>query len=286
MAIIQNIELKNKKTSILYRAILLILTVGVCLQFFPIIWMFLGTFKTSKELISSIPSLLPQHWSLAGYIEAFSQYNIWNNLYNTLFFCVTIIFVQTITNTLAAYSLSKVKPKGKNVIYILMLGTQMISTTAVLFPTYIMITKMGLIGNKWSRVLISSTWAYAIILYKNFFDSIPSDLIEAAEIDGAGEFRKIINIIMPLSKPVYAVCILNTFMGVYNDFLFPLMLLPDEKDWTLMVRIYAMTKNTDGSIPINVIYVFLFVTVLPTIIIYLFAQKNLQQGIATSGLKG
>lgn len=286
MAIIQNIELKNKKTSILYRVILLILTVGVCLQFFPIIWMFLGTFKTSKELISSIPNLLPQHWSLAGYIETFSKYNIWNNLYNTLFFCVTIIFVQTITNTLAAYSLSKVKPKGKNVIYILMLGTQMISTTAVLFPTYIMITKMGLIGNKWSRVLISSTWAYAIILYKNFFDSIPSDLLEAAEIDGAGEFRKIINIIMPLSKPVYAVCILNTFMSVYNDFLFPLMLLPDEKDWTLMVRIYAMTKNTDGSIPINVIYVFLFVTVLPTIIIYLFAQKDLQQGIATSGLKG
>ena len=184
--------------------------------------MALGTFKTSKELINPIPSIFPEHWSLAGYIEAFSRYRIWDNLYNTFFFCVTIIAVQTVTNTMAAYALSKIKPKGSNAIYILMLGTQMISTTAVLFPKYLMITKMGLIGNKWSRVLISSTWAYAIVLYKNFFDSVPSDLIEAAEIDGAGEFRKIINIIMPLSKPVYAVCILNTFMGVYNDFLFPL----------------------------------------------------------------
>lgn len=286
MAVIQNVELKNKKVKLVYIIIMVLLSIGVIIQFFPLVWLGLGTFKTSKELISAVPTLLPEHWSISAYVEAFSRYHIWDNLYNTVFFCVAIIVLQTATSTLAAYSLSKVKPKCGGFIYMLMLGTQMISVMALLFPTYIMMSKMGMVGNKWSWILCSSAWAYSVVLYKNFFDSVPTDLLEAASIDGASELKKIINIIIPLSKPVYAVCILNTFMAVYNDFLFPLMLLPDEKDWTLMIRIYALSKNTNNVVPINIIYVFLFVTILPTIIIYLFAQKSLQEGISTSGLKG
>ncbi|MBO5060110.1 MAG: carbohydrate ABC transporter permease [Clostridia bacterium] len=284
MAVIQNIELKSRKGKWLLRFIYLFLVVGAIIQFFPLTWLFLGTFKTNAELISAVPSLLPAKWSIDAYIEAFSKYKIWENLYNTFFVCAFIIIAQTFTSTLAAFSFSKVRPKSGNFIYMMFLGTQMFSTTALLFPTYIMMSKMGMIGSKWSWVLCSSAWAYAIVLYKSFFDSIPKDLIEASEIDGAGTFRQITNIIMPLSKPIYSVCILNTFMAVYNDFLFPLMLLPDEKDWTLMIRIYSMSNT--GDIPDNVKYVLLFVTCLPSIIFYLFAQKNIQQGISTAGLKG
>lgn len=284
MAVIQNIELKSKRGKIIKSAIYIFLTVGALVQFFPLVWMFLGTFKTNNELISAVPTIFPEKWSLASYIEAFSKYKIWENLYNTFFICISIIVVQTVTSTLAAFSLSKLKPKCSGVVYMIIMGTQMFSATALLFPTYIMMSKMGLIGNKLSWILTSSAWAYAIVLYKSFFDSIPKDLIEAAQIDGAGTFKQLIHIMIPLSKPIYAVNILNTFMVVYNDFLFPLMLLPNEKDWTLMIRIFAMSNSE--NVPQNVMYVLLFVTCLPSIIFYLFAQKNIQEGISTSGLKG
>lgn len=284
MAIIQNMELKSRTGKWALRAIYLILAIGACVQFFPLVWLFLGTFKTSGELISAVPSFFPKNWSFASYVEAFHKYNIWENIYNTVFVCVAIIVAQTFTSTLAAFALSKIKPKCSKVVYMIIIGTQMFSGTALLFPTYIMMTRLGLIGSKWSWILASSAWGYAILLYKSFFDGIPKDLIEASQIDGAGTFRQIANIIIPLSKPIYAVNILNTFMAVYNEFLLPTMLLPQEKDWTLMMRIFNMSST--GTVPENIKYVLLFVTCLPSIIFYLFAQKNIQQGISTSGLKG
>lgn len=284
MSVIQNVELKRGKGKWALRCIYIFLTVWGVVQFFPLAWMFLSTFKSNAEIISAVPVIFPENWSIDGYIQAFTKYNITRNLYNTFFICIAIIVLQTITSTLAAFCLSKVKPKCGGFIYMMFLGTQMFSATALLFPTYIMMSKMGLIGNKMSWVLASSAWGYAIVLYKSFFDSIPKDLIEASQIDGASTFRQIMHIIIPLSKPIYAVCILNTFMAVYNDFLLPLMLLPDEKNWTLMIRIYQMTKN--GDIPENIQYVMLFITCLPSILFYLLAQKNIQQGISTSGLKG
>lgn len=260
-----------------------VLSIGLIVQFLPIVWMFLGTFKTESELTSAIPSFLPETPSFENYKILFEKMNFWENILNTVFICISIIVVQTITSTLAAYSLSKVKPKCSGFLYMLILGTQMISGMALLFPTYIMMVKLGMIGNKLSWVLTSSAWGYAIVLYKSFFDSIPKDLMEAAKIDGAGTFQIILTIIFPLAKPVYAVCILNTFMAVYNDFVFPMMLLPDSKDWTLMMRVFALDK---GDSLISTLYAALFITCIPSIIFYLFAQKHIQEGISTSGIKG
>ena len=281
MAVIQPVEYKRKKW--IKYLIYTVLSLGVIVQFLPITYLFLGTFKTTKELTSAVPTILPETWNLENYKLLFEKYDLWNNILNTVFICIAIIVVQTITSTLAAYSLSKVKPKCSGFLYMLILGTQMISAMTLLFPTYIMMVKMGMIGNKFSWVLTSSAWGYAIVLYKSFFDSIPKDLMEAAKIDGAGNFQIILKIIFPLAKPVYAVCILNTFMAVYNDFLFPMMLLPDSKDWTLMMRVFALEKN---GASIGILYPALFITCIPSIIFYLFAQKNIQEGISTSGIKG
>ena len=281
MAVIQDVEVKRKKwiMIILYA----VLGIGVVVQFAPLIWMFLGTFKSSEELTSAVPRLLPESWNFQNYITSFENLHLLGNIWNTVVMCSSIIIIQTITSTLAAYSLSKVKPKSGGFFYMMILGTQMFSGMALLFPTYILMIKWGLIGSKLSWMLTSSAWAYAIVLYKSFFDSIPLELMESAKIDGAGHFSIIWNIILPLAKPVYAVCILNTFMAVYNDFIFPLMLLPDSKDWTLMMRVFAMQK---GNASPSQMYVLLFVTCIPSVLFFLCAQKNIQEGISTSGIKG
>ena len=284
MAIILESELKSKKTKLVYAVIYAFLAVFAVIQFMPLYWMIIGTFKTNIELQSAIPTIIPKMWTFEGYKDVFTNFNILQNILNTAFFCGSIILVQTITSTFAAFSLSRIKSWYNPFVYTLIIATQMISTTTLLFPTYILLTKWGLIGNKLSWVLMSSGWGYAIVLYKNFFDGIPKDLFEAAEIDGAGIFKQIWYIMIPLSKAIFAVNILNTFMAVYNDFLLPVMILPDEKDWTLMMRVFMMDKK--GNVELNTMYVFLFVTTIPSILFYLLAQKNIVRGVSADGIKG
>lgn len=284
MAIILESERKNKRHKILYAVIFAFLSVMAVVQFMPLYWMFIGTFKTNSELQSAVPLFVPNSWSFDSYKKAFSNFNILNNVYNTIFFCGMIIICQTVTSTLAAFSLSRIKTKCTNFFYTLIIATQMISGTTLLFSTYILLVKMGMIGSKMSWVLTASSWGYAILLYKNFFDSVPHSLFESAEIDGAGIFRQILHILLPLSKPIFAVNVLNTFMAVYNEFLLPTMILPEESDWTLMMRVFMMDKA--GTAEPMVMYVLLFVTTIPSIVFYLIAQKNIVQGVASAGIKG
>lgn len=284
MAVIQDVELKDKKGKLAYRIIFAILAIGVIFQFMPLFLMITGTFKTPAELVDPIPKIFPSHWSFDAYKSAFEQYQLGVNVFNSFFIAAMVIIVQVTTSAMAAYSLSKLKPKCGEAVYMLMLGTMMFSGTALMFPTYIMMSKIGLIGNKFAVVLSLSAWAYSVILFRGFFDGIPKDLLEAGYIDGANKFQTLIHIMLPLSKPIFAVNILNTFMAVYNEFVLSSMLLPDAKDWTLMIRLYLIQQNS--SVPMNVIYVLLVVTVVPIILFYLLAQNYIAEGVTMTGIKG
>ena len=179
------------------------------------------------------------------------------------------------------------RPKGSKWVMSFFLGTMMINSQALAWPTYIMFTNffgMRLIDNLWSLILSFSAWAWAIFILKSFFDGIPKDLLESARIDGASSARILWSIVMPLSKPVFAVVILNTFMACYNQFIYPLILLPDSANWTIMVRIYAIQSSSSATW--NQIMVLLGCATLPVILCYMFAQKYIVQGISMSGLKG
>ena len=284
MAIITAVEAGRKRNKIAYAILLIILTIGVMIQFFPMVWMILGGLKTDNELISAVPKVLPEKWQWQNYIEAFKTYDIGKNVINTAILCVSIILIQVGNSALSAYSLSKIRPKCGNFVFMFFLSTMMFSGTALMFPLYILFTKLGLIGNKMALILSSSAWAYSIFLFKNFFDGLPDELMEAADIDGCSKIKAFFHIILPLSKPVFVVCTMNTFLAVYNDFLYPLMLLPNEKDWTIMIRLFTVDKL--GNAPLPIVYVLLTVATLPVVITYLFAQKNIAEGVAMTGIKG
>ena len=285
MPIIHNIELKTKKGGFIYRAIIAFLAIGAVVQFLPLFWMIVGTFKTDLELIQAVPKVFPANWSVAAYADAFAKYKIWENIWNTVILCVSIILLQVSNSALSAYALSKMRPRFGKQIFLIIIGTMMFSSVALMFPLYIMVAQMGLIGSKMALILSSGAWAYSIFLFKSFFDSIPSELMESAKIDGASDMRIFGTVILPLSKPVFAVNILNTFMAVYNDFAYPLMLLPDKKDWTIMIRLFNIEKMGAAVQP-SLLYVLMVVATLPVLIIYLFAQKNIVEGISTTGIKG
>ena len=284
MAIIIGTEMKKPKEKFRYAFLMAFLGLWMVVQIFPLIWLFLGGFKTENELISASFHILPKEWHFENFVEAFKTYDIGNNFLNTLFFCATIVCAQMITSALAAFSLGQIKPKCGPMIFLYIMGTMMFSGTTLMFPLYIMFSNLGMIGSKWTFVLSASTSAYTIILFKNFFEGIPRALLEAAEIDGASKLKTFLSIILPLSKPICAVCMMNAFIWVYNSFLYPLMLLPSEKDWTVMIRLYLVQKLNYAPQPI--IYVMLTVAVLPIILIYLFVQKHIAEGTLSAGIKG
>ena len=284
MSVIQDIELKSKKGKKLYIGIFILLSLMVIIQFFPMLWMFIGTFKTDPELTSTIPTMFPETWKFSNYKEAFERYDVWKNLWNTVYIIVMSLVIQLTNSIFSAYALSVMKPKIGNAVQMAFLATMMFSGTALMFPLYIQMTQMGLIGSKWALILSSSVWAYSIIWFKSFFDNIPRDLFEAAKIDGANDLQILGRIVLPLSKPIISVMCVNTFMAIYNDTVYPLMLLPDQKDWTIMIRLFVL--NTASAPKPSYMYVLLVVATIPSLVIYMIAQKNLVEGVSTSGIKG
>ena len=284
MAILQDVELKNKRGKRVYNTIFLFLSVAIIIQFFPMLWMIISTFKTDAELTATIPTIIPKEWNFNAYKEAFEIYDVWNNLGNTFYIIGMIIVIQISNSIISAYVLSAMKPKCGKFIQMFFLTTMMFSGTALMFPLYIQMTQMQLIGSKWAVIMASSAWAYAILWFKSFFDNIPNDLYEAARIDGASHTKILSSIVLPLSKPIIAVMSVNTFMAVYNDTVLPLMLLPDQKDWTIMIRLFVL--NTASTPQPSHMYVLLLVATIPSFIIYMMAQKQLVEGVSTTGIKG
>lgn len=251
--------------------------------------MITNAFKDDREIIKLPPTFIPEHFFWNGFAETFNKYHLWDNIMNTLILCGGIILIQVTISALAAYSLSKLKPKFGKTILLLFVGSMMISGQALMFPLYIMMSDfpvlhVNLINNFWSYILPGTSWGYTLFLFKGFFDDLPNELIEAARIDGASDINIFSRIVLPLSESVIAVNVLATFIAVYNDYMFPLLLLPDEKKWTIMVRIYTAQNGSNATW--NNIMVMLTVSTIPVLIIYLLAQKKLVQGISMTGLKG
>ncbi|MDR1599263.1 MAG: carbohydrate ABC transporter permease [Oscillospiraceae bacterium] len=288
MAALHPIERKTTKGRITYWVIIAVLCVGVPLQVFPYLWMLSGVFKSNKEIMKAIPTLIPKNPVFTNVPETFRKYNLMQNFWNTMILCGGTILIQCSISILAAYALSKLKPRGSRFVLLYFLGTMMINEQAIAIPSYLMFnnflgTGLNLINNFWSLLLAFSAWGWSIFLLKGFFDGLPTDLLESARIDGAGPLSILMRIVMPLSKPVLAVIALNTFMAVYNQFMFPLILLPDSQKYTIMIRIYATQK---GSATWTNVMVLLSFATLPVLLVYLFAQRYIVQGITMTGLKG
>ena len=288
MAALHPIERRTIKGKITYIAVLLILCAGVPLQVFPYLWMTSGVFKSNKEIMRAIPSLIPVKPVFDNIPKAFAKYNLWHNFGNTLILCLGTIVIQCGISVLAAYSLAKLRPRGSKWVLLFFVGTMMINEQAIAIPSYLMFqnflgTGKSLINNFWSLLLAFSAWGWVIFLLKGFFDGLPNELLESARIDGASAIGVLLTIVLPLSKPVLAVVVLNTFMAVYNQFLFPLILLPDSGLWTIMIRIYATQR---GSATWTDTMVLLTTATVPVLVVYLFAQRYIVQGITMTGLKG
>jgi multiple sugar transport system permease protein len=254
---------------------------------FPLYWMVTGTMKTGEEFARIPPTYVPSGFSLEGYRDAWRLMNLDRFLLNTLQYAFGAWAFALAFDVGAAYALSKLRPLFGNVILLMMLATLMIPPTVLLLPMYLTvkdvpILRLDLLNTPWAIWLPAVANGFNIFLLKRFFDSIPSELLEAAQIDGASPVRILRSIVLPLSRPILGVVSIFTVVNVWRDFAWPLLVLPDPEKMTISVGIASLQAGT----PQTTMVAALVIASIPTIVVFFLFQRHIMAGLTAGSLKG
>ena len=246
-----------------------------------------GALKSGQEIAQTPPTLWPRDPQLQNYVDAWTNLDLAKLLFNTFYYAAGAVFFQLVFDTAAAYALSKLRPIFGNAILGLMLATLMIPAMVLIVPQYVTaidvpIVHLNLLDSPWAIWLPLVANAFNIFLLKRFFDSIPEDLMAAAQVDGASPLRTLWSIILPMSRPILGVVAIFAVTAVWKDFLWPKLVMPSPETRTVSVGIYAFA----GGTPMNVVIAASVIAAIPTVIIFLLFQRNIMSGLTTGSLKG
>ncbi|MHB0911828.1 MAG: carbohydrate ABC transporter permease [Armatimonadota bacterium] len=200
---------------------------------------------------------------------------------NTAIFCLAVILTHLIVNPLCAYALSRYELKYGYKVLLFLLATMAFPAEVAMIPNFLLIKQLGMLNTYWALVLPGVASGYSIFLLKGFFDSLPKELYETGVIDGASELRMFRQITVPLSKPIFAVIALQSFMAAYGAFMFAFLVCQNPKMWTMMVWLYELQI----AAPKYVTMAALSVAAIPTLLVFIFAQNVIMRGIILPSFK-
>ncbi|AZN42604.1 carbohydrate ABC transporter permease [Paenibacillus albus] len=251
----------------------------------PFIWMISTSLKTKAGMWEFPPRWIPSPPLWHNYRDAFTLAPFGTYITNTLTLEVLTIAGQVISCTLIAYGFSRFRFRGRDTLFFLMLATMLIPEQVTMIPTFLFYSKLGWIDTYLPLVVPSFFGnAFYVFLMRQFLLTIPKDLDEAAKIDGANEFTILWRVLVPILRPSLTIIVVYTFTGVYNDFLSPLIYLNSPEKFTLAIGLanFVSSRSTEW----NLLMAASTVILLPLLLIYYLAQKNLIGGIASLGIKG
>jgi len=260
-----------------------VLTAGALLALIPVLWTVLGAFKSPTELAARPPAFLPDSWALTNFTEALTRFDFGTYLRNSVLVTILATVLTLALNSMAAYALAKYNFRGKNFLFVLTLATIMIPLQVILIPVYQVVAGLGLVNTLWGMIIPAAATPTGVFLLRQYMLSIPDELIEAARVDGSGEFRTFLQIVLPLCTPALAVVAIFSVMWRWNDFLWPLIVAQSADVYTLPVALARF--NAEETVPFNLILAMSVVSIIPVVIIYLFFQKQIATGIANTGGK-
>jgi multiple sugar transport system permease protein len=286
--LISQAQLRRGRGRFLYWAVLALVVAVFTLVFLgPLYWMVTGALKSGQEVAQTPPTLFPQDPQIQNYVDAWTNLDLAKLLFNTFYYAAGAVLFQLVFDTAAAYALSKLRPVFGSVILGAMLATLMIPAMVLIVPQYVTaidvpIVHINLLDSPWAIWLPLVANAFNIFLLKRFFDSIPEDLMAAAQVDGASPLRTLWSIVLPMSRPILGVVSIFAVTAVWKDFLWPKLVMPSPETRTVSVGIYAFA----GGTPMNVVIAASVIAAIPTVIIFLLFQRNIMSGLTTGSLKG
>ncbi len=285
--VILPIEEKNPSSRAFYIIAYTILIILAGISLFPPLWVFLSAFKNINEFLATPPTIIPRSFEPWKVIEAWKQAHFGTAYLNTLCIGGGQLIVNLLLNGLAGYSLSRLKPKGGKLVFMLITWTMMMPHSMNMVPLYMTFIDMPIIHVNITNTylplwIMAGAQPFNILLFKSFFDSIHMSYLEAARIDGCTEFGIFTKIILPLSKPIVFTVSLFALNGIWGDFFWPYLILRDEKLLPTGVKIYKMATAARKDI----YFMVMIFVMLPPIIIYFTLQKYMMKGLAIGGVKG
>ena len=254
----------------------------------PMVWMVSTSFKTNQQIFSgsdfSLKSVIPAPFVLSNYPAALQHMPVLLYLRNTMLLCICTVVGSVVSSAIVAYGFAKIEFQGQKMMFAIMIATMALPGQVTMIPVFSMFRWLGWYGTYLPLIIPSFTAsAYYVFLLTQFFKTIPTEMSEAARVDGAGEWRIFQQLVIPLSKPALATCALFQFIGTWNDFLGPLIYVNDPAKYPLAYGLEQFVSHYGGFYAELMAAATVFT--LPIILLFFFAQKTFVQGISTTGGK-
>ncbi|WP_461218081.1 carbohydrate ABC transporter permease [Lapidilactobacillus salsurivasis] len=262
----------------------LFLGIGVFLSIFPFYWMIVMASKDNSEIYQIPPSLLLGSQLLTNIKTVFTETTFFSSLFNTLFVALTSTILILFFDSLAGFAFAKLKFKGKTFLFMFLLGTMMIPGQLNIIPSFYLMDKIGWVGSYKALIIPGMANAFGIFWIKQYCaDAIPDSLIESAKLDGCTLFKAYYKVILPIMRPALAFLALYSFMGAWNDYMWPLIILNDESKYTLMLALTQLQGLYKTNYPLVITGTLL--ATLPLLVVFAFFSKQLISGITEGAVK-
>jgi multiple sugar transport system permease protein len=265
--------------------LLLALLLGLLLMVGPFLWMVLASLKTQRELLQVPPTWIPENPTVANYDRLFDRLDFPKYFWNSTLIAVGITAANMVFCSMVGYALAKLRFYGRDLLFLLVIGTLLVPGSVTLVPLFVLMSRLELVNSLWAVILPAAAGPLGVFLMRQFMLSIPDDLLEAARVDGAGEFYIFWRIVVPLSAPAIAALGIVTFLPAWNALLWPLVVLTGEDKFTLPVAL-AIFARGQFQADYGLLMAGSVVLVLPVIAIFLVLQRHFTQSVAMTGLKG
>ena len=267
---------------ILLYAILILITIVMVI---PFLWMLSASIKSDREVFQMNPFVwIPEVPKWDNYIKIWTKIPMLKFVENTVFLTIVVTFLQLLTSSFAAYSFAKLEFKHKNALFLAYIATIAMPWQVYMVPQFIMMRAMGLNDKLLAMICLQAFSAFGVFMMKQFYEGIPSELCEAARIDGMSEYKIYAKIMLPLSKPALSTLTIFTFVSTWNDYLGPLIYLKTESKKTIQLGLKMFIGQYSSEY--GLIMAGSVLSLIPVIIVFLCLQKYFVEGVASTGLKG
>lgn len=262
----------------------LVMIVAAAAILLPFVWMVISSLKSNNQVFTIPIQWVPDPFVWQNYLDIWQRSDMSTWLKNTLILSVAVTVLQVVTGSFAAYGFSRIRFPGRDALFLVYIGTIAVPWQAYMIPQFIMLSKMGLSNTLWAIIALQAFGAFGVFLMKQYFESVPEELSEAARIDGLSEYGIWWRIMMPLSVPAIASLTLITFVNTWNDYLGPLIYLRDRDLWTIQIGLKTFISQYNAEHAL--IMTGSVLSVLPIAVIFLLGQRYFVEGIASTGVKG
>lgn len=262
-----------------------LMAVAVVVIGVPLLWMLLASVKTLQEIYTFPPVWIPSHLRWQNYVDAWNVAPFGRFYLNSIIMTFFGTLAKLINGVLSAYALSYLRFPGREVVFIVILAALMVPPQVVILPNYLTVGSLGWINTYWALIVPEAGIAFGTFLLRQHFLTLPREVLEAAQIDGAGHLRVLWQIVLPLSQSILVTLVLLTAVSRWNDYLWPLIVTSTKEMRTLPVGI-AFLLNQEGNTEWGQVMAATVMVIVPLLVLFIWTQQHLVEGISAGALKG